>query len=358
MQSKYARLSKDFRSLQRQYDNLLDQQAQQQKAELERKFKANILLNNANKAYYSGNMQDAMKCVESVIAIDPHNADAYYFRGNLWFWINRQDYQKLALADYNKALEYNPNHEDALGHRASIYYSTRKFEAAKSGFDKALQINPLNESNYAEREALLKVMAAPESPIWTYAFYPMNTPAETIITEETQFINKAPQDSAYRYYRRGQAYAQLDKRDEAKADYTAALKLDSEYVASYLARTQLATVGYWLLLYDENNLSDLDKVVELVPGYAGAYTARGDYNVFAVQVLDAFGENSASRLQSAEADYHKAIELTPDNPELYVKYAIVLNKQGYSNLALIELNKAIAMNPEAAERYRDTFNKQ
>jgi len=44
------------------------------------------------------------------IRLDPNNADAYYRRGDAYFW--KQDYDR-AIVDFNQAIRLDPNNADA-----------------------------------------------------------------------------------------------------------------------------------------------------------------------------------------------------------------------------------------------------
>ncbi len=63
----------------------------------------------------------------------------YYNRGILYY--NQQKY-KLALDDYNKAIELNPNYALAYYNRGNLYRRQQKYKLALDDYNQAIKINP------------------------------------------------------------------------------------------------------------------------------------------------------------------------------------------------------------------------
>ncbi|WP_044034478.1 tetratricopeptide repeat protein, partial [Microcystis aeruginosa] len=74
--------------------------------------------------------------------------DAYNNRGNLYY--NQQKYD-LALSDYSKAIELNPNFAEAYNNRGVLYSYQQKYELALADFNKAIEINPNSADAYYNR---------------------------------------------------------------------------------------------------------------------------------------------------------------------------------------------------------------
>ena len=53
-----------------------------------------------------------------------------------------QEKWDLALADYNKAIQINPEDAAAYYNRASLYSDQKKWDLALADYNKAIQINP------------------------------------------------------------------------------------------------------------------------------------------------------------------------------------------------------------------------
>jgi tetratricopeptide (TPR) repeat protein len=58
---------------------------------------------------------EALASFDKAIAINPNNADVWYYRGNSLDFLGRHS---DAVASYDKAIAINPNHTDALIGRA------------------------------------------------------------------------------------------------------------------------------------------------------------------------------------------------------------------------------------------------
>ena len=73
---------------------------------------------------------------------------AYLLRG-----IANQRTGKLddAIADFTKALEYDPNSSDALAWRGLARVQAQQFEQAEGDFDRAIAIDPTKEFSYVTR---------------------------------------------------------------------------------------------------------------------------------------------------------------------------------------------------------------
>lgn len=75
------------------------------------------LLNRCILFYENDNMKAAFRDCDKAIQLRQDNADAYYYRGAAKGAGEKQD--KEALADFNKALEVDPDHDESLTARGS-----------------------------------------------------------------------------------------------------------------------------------------------------------------------------------------------------------------------------------------------
>ncbi|MFM6787580.1 MAG: tetratricopeptide repeat protein, partial [Microcystis panniformis] len=84
---------------------------------------------------------EGLAAITQAINLAPRAA-WYYNRGLLYSDLQKYD---LALSDYSKAIEINPNYAEAYLNRGNLYYNQQKYELALSDYSKAIEINP----NYA-----------------------------------------------------------------------------------------------------------------------------------------------------------------------------------------------------------------
>ncbi|MCZ8039749.1 MAG: tetratricopeptide repeat-containing serine protease family protein, partial [Microcystis sp. LE17-20A] len=90
----------------------------------------------------------ALSDYNKAIDINPNYAKAYNNRGFLYH--NQQKYE-LALSDYNKAIDINPNYALAYNNRGLLYHNQQKYELALSDYNKAIDINPNDALAYVNR---------------------------------------------------------------------------------------------------------------------------------------------------------------------------------------------------------------
>ncbi|WP_043997703.1 tetratricopeptide repeat protein, partial [Microcystis aeruginosa] len=99
--------------------------------------------------YYNQQKYDlALSDYNKAIEINPNYAEAYYNRGNLYSDLQKYD---LALSDYSKVIDINPNLAQAYNNRGNLYYNLQKYDLALSDYSKAIDINPNHANAYNNR---------------------------------------------------------------------------------------------------------------------------------------------------------------------------------------------------------------
>ncbi len=73
-------------------------------------------------------------------------------------FITKSERNDLALENYQKALELNPNLWQSYQNIAAIYFSQKKLDLAKQSMEKALAINPNSTELHTNMEILLELM--------------------------------------------------------------------------------------------------------------------------------------------------------------------------------------------------------
>jgi len=76
--------------------------------------------------------------------------DAYRYRGIAYVETGKPD---LAIADFNKTLEINPNDDEAYNDRGAAYLEIGKIDFAIADYNKSIQLNPSNSEPYRNRGA-------------------------------------------------------------------------------------------------------------------------------------------------------------------------------------------------------------
>jgi len=100
---------------------------------------------NLGLAYYrKGMFDDALKVYTELIAMDSVEPTAYFQRA-LVYQYGKTPQPELALADYNKAIQINPNYAMAFVNRGSLYVDQlHNYDLALSDFNKTLELDPTN----------------------------------------------------------------------------------------------------------------------------------------------------------------------------------------------------------------------
>lgn len=93
--------------------------------------------------------EDAIRCFDLSLRIDPHFIDALIKKGYSHFHLNQLT---LAIAIFDQVLELNINHQEVWNLKGLVYYKSKNYEKAIECCEKAIDFNP-NDSmawyNYA-----------------------------------------------------------------------------------------------------------------------------------------------------------------------------------------------------------------
>ncbi|MBD2290365.1 tetratricopeptide repeat protein [Microcystis wesenbergii FACHB-1317] len=228
----------------------------------------------------------------------------YGNRGNLY---RDQQKYKLALDDYNKAIELNPNHAGAYYNRALLYSDQKKYDLALSDYDKAIEINPNYAEAYVNRGVLYRLQEKYELALADY--------------DKAIELNR---NDAVAYYNRGNLYKNLQKYDLALSDYSKAIIINPNYAEAYNNRGVL----YRLQEKYELALADYDKAIDINNDLAEAYLGRG--------ILYFYQE----KYELALADLTKVIDINPNLAEAYLGRGLLYAILRQTEKAKIDLQQA------------------
>jgi tetratricopeptide (TPR) repeat protein/S1-C subfamily serine protease len=240
--------------------------------------------------YYNQQKYDlALSDWNKAIDINPNFAEAYNNRGNLYSDLQKYD---LALSDWNKAIDINPNFAEAYNNRGNLYSDLQKYDLAISDYSKAIDINP----NYA----------------WAYynrgILYYNQQKYELALSDWNKAIDINP-NFAEAYNNRGNLYSDLQKYELALSDYSKVIDINPNLAQAYYNRGNL----YIHLQKYDLALSDWSKAIEINPNLAQAYVNRGVVYAltrdFPKALADAEKASELYRQQGNEAGYQKAQKL-------------------------------------------------
>ena len=164
-----------------------------------------------------GNHSLAIADFDKAVEFDPSYAHAYYNRGMIY---NALGHQTRAIADFDKAIEIDPRYADAYSNRGAAYSSLGDYAKALSDFTKAIEIQ------IRGRGGLQLVGALPMA-----AWATMRKPSP-ISRRPSRLIRS----SAKAYSGRGAAYGSFRNYTQAIADFGRAIEIDPRDVGSYVDR--------------------------------------------------------------------------------------------------------------------------
>jgi len=263
------------------------------------------LFNIAANHFNNGNYTTAEQLLKQVIALKPEKVDAYYFLGNTYVKLEKND---LAEEYFLKALEIQPDHQPTIIALIDLYDKTNQ---------------------HMKRIPLMEKIAE------------LSQDAET-------------------WFAVGNLYNQLDNKEKAKESYLKALAIDPEFSG--------AIVNLSIILYDEGNYSEaipyLEKAFEEAPDntfiaarLATAYQKSGRTqeaidkyeNVLIKDPNNIQAYLNLISIYRSMGNNAKAIEkiialkkVAPDNPYAYLNLAAIYLEQGKLNDAETNANITIS----------------
>jgi tetratricopeptide (TPR) repeat protein len=145
-------------------------------------------------------------------------------------------------------------------------------------------------------------------------------------TRKIQSDELKDQQLALAHYNRAVAWYQLQRFEDAVADFSKSLEISARPDFKYSAYLFRGVIHDRMGAF-EIAVKDFSSAIELMPKNIQAYDARGDSYCF------------LRRYSLAFSDYNQAIALAPDNPRGYMSRGICYLNQGKRKLALSDARK-------------------
>ncbi|HBL58523.1 MAG TPA: hypothetical protein DDZ80_08405 [Cyanobacteria bacterium UBA8803] len=102
---------------------------------------AQTLRTSVQRKVKQGDYNGALGLLTQLIRYHPTHAVDYNNRGFIYFQMGMPE---KAIADYNRALQLNPELDSAYNNRANYYATTGQLGEALADYEKALDLNPAN----------------------------------------------------------------------------------------------------------------------------------------------------------------------------------------------------------------------
>ncbi len=280
--------------------------------------KASALLDEGHTAYNEENYVKAIELYTKAMEANPNYDEAYYWRASAKY---TQKKYKEAIADYDKAIELNPNNEQSFYYRALTNYNLEAYRETLPDFDKAIELNPDVAIMHYWRGYVKQTLEHYEEAIIDFS--------------KSLELNK---NDGYSFAGRAYCYYMLLKYKEARIDYAKAIELALDDVSTYkyyrgicnynLEHTQEAFedfVSYlkkdpnnsYMLIMTAHSLFVLKDYQQATQYYTKAISVKPDYTEAYYWRGNAYF--NLNRKSEAKRDVDKALSLDPKN-ETYAKF--------------------------------------
>jgi tetratricopeptide (TPR) repeat protein len=160
-----------------------------------------------------GELDKAIAEFEKAIELDPNNAGAHRNLGTAY---GEQGKWEESAAAYERAIDIDPTYGEAYGDVVGAYFSLNRIPEALTAGEKAIELAPY----YATAYNNLGILYGSQGQI------------DTAIALFEKAIELDPND-ANAHYNLGFAYENLDQLDQAVAQYQEAVKADPDYLDAY-----------------------------------------------------------------------------------------------------------------------------
>lgn len=261
----------------------------------------------------------AIADLTSAIGRDSAFALAYYSRGATYLRLGNAE---SARQDFSTVLGFWPHHAQTYVMRGRSEVSSDQLDLALHDFSAAIREN----AEYAD------------AWYWRAKVEYRERQYDKTVEDDSIAINLDPK-LVGSLIDRGNAYAATNRYSEAIADYSMALQLGTENFAAYTNRA----IAYRKTREYFNALADYTEALRLPSTpKRQAYAYSGRASVY----------ESLGRMEKAVADLSKAIDLQPDDPDLYRSRALDYEQLDDWLKAIADLTKEIDLSPDNATAYR------
>lgn len=222
---------------------------------------------------------------------------------------------KLALDDFNKAVQLMPEHPPAYNNRGNLLVQLGQFEEAVKDFDRAVLLAPKYAAAYSNRaNARMKLGHTREA-----------------IADFTRAIELSPR-SAPPLSGRGLAFLMAGKPHAAIRDFSRAVAVNARFATAYRNRAE-ARIG---MGQADEAIEDLSRAAAFDPANAEIYIVRGYAYL-----------NNGNAL-AAIKDFVRATEIAPQSAEAYQGLGLANAVAEAHDEAFTHLNRAIELAPRSA----------
>ena len=267
-----------------------------------------------------GQYRQSLADYDCAIELDPNHTETYVNRGTVYVALGQLT---QALDEFSHAIALNPNFAPAYTNRGLTYTTLEQFTQALDDHNRAIAIDP---------DSLLSYMGRGKTYVALKQYVQALDDFRRVLTIDP--------NHASAYVDRGDTYKALGKREEMREDFDRALKLDAHNAAIYMRRgNTYIELGEYI-----QALADYNCAIELAPNDSLAYYNRG--NTY----------RALGRLAESLLDYTRAIDLNADYTKAYYNRGNSYAELKQHAEALTDFSRAIDLDPNFIQAYFNRGN--
>lgn len=239
----------------------------------------------------------------------------------------------LALKNYQRALEINPDFAPAHERIGTIYQLQGNVMDAIASFSKAIEVNPKSLA------AQLGIGNAYQEMGW----------AELAITHFQIALELAPDRFLAEYHcKLGDSLKNRGRIDEAITSYERAIATNPDYIDGYRAIAQVHI--------DQNDLEAVNRVYGLAEARNAELLQGKDYNVLGVAWMQKISSNSSKSMiddlvNRAIDCFEQAIQIDPTYADAHCNLGSAFIRKDRIRDAVLAYKEAIDIEPNFAQPY-------
>ena len=220
------------------------------------------------------------------LELDPDYAEAYSNRGLTYD--SKGEYER-AIKDYNTAIELSPHFAEAYNNRGMAYAENGEHDQALQDFSKAIELKQNYAIAYSNQGVVYSAKGEHDQAI-----------------KNCNIAIRIDPNYAEPYNNRGNAYRNKGEVDLAIQDYTKAIELKQDFAKAHYNRG----IAYYEKREFDLAIKDYTTAIDLNPQLAHPYNNRGNIH------------SQKGDFDRAIEDYTKAIELSPQLSLVYYNRAV------------------------------------
>ena len=243
----------------------------------------------------------------------------YLAYNNLGYYLSNRGKIEEAMENYRRALEINPDYEDARNNLGYALAGQKKYAEAIGQYQIALRIKPSHVEVHNNLGNALSEIGHVDEAIEHYRFVLAHQP-----------------DHADAHNNLGIALAMQGKLDEAIPHFEAAIRYKKDYASAHSNLGNAFAAQHKL----DDAIREYQIALRLKPDDPQAHNNFG--NVLAEQ----------GKLADAIPEYEQALRLNADNPEAHFNLGMILMRQGQREQAITHYKEALRLKPDYADAQR------